>query len=55
MKYSPKVNEQLARGVQELHPLQDPSTVQGMLEIYYQTDRYMCEISVPRGSQNRPG
>ena len=45
MKYSPKVNEQLARGVQELHPLQDPSTVQGMLEIYYQTDRYMCEIS----------
>lgn len=45
MKYSPKVNEQLVRGIQDLHPLQDPSTVQGMLEIFYQTGRYMSEIS----------
>jgi glycine dehydrogenase subunit 2 len=33
MKYSPKVNDQLARSPQmaELHPLQDESTVQGIL------------------------
>lgn len=45
MKYSPKINEQLARGLFDLHPLQDPSTVQGIMEIFYQTDKYMQEIS----------
>ena len=35
MKYSPKVNDQMARSpkVAELHPLQDEGTVQGILEI----------------------
>lgn len=47
VKYSPKVNEQLARlpEIAELHPLQDESTVQGILEIMYKTDLYMREIS----------
>ncbi len=47
VKYSPKVNEMLARlpEMTELHPLQDEGTVQGILEIMYQTDRFMCEIS----------
>lgn len=45
VKYSPKVNDQLARLIQDYHPLQDQSTVQGMLQIFYETDRYMCEIS----------
>jgi len=47
MKYSPKVNEQLSRlpGMAELHPLQDDSTCQGILQIFYETNRYMCEIS----------
>lgn len=47
VKYSPKVNELLARSSQitELHPLQDESTVQGILEIMYKTDTYMREIS----------
>lgn len=47
VKYSPKVNELLARSSQitELHPLQDESTVQGILEIMYKTDIYMREIS----------
>lgn len=47
MKYSPKVNEQLARmpKVTELHPLQEESTVQGTLEIMYKLDHIMREIS----------
>ena len=45
MKYSPKINEQLARGLFDLHPLQDPSTVQGILKIFHETDKYMQEIS----------
>ncbi len=45
VKYSPKVNDQLARGIAELHPLQPVETVQGMLEIFYQTEQYMKEVS----------
>jgi glycine dehydrogenase subunit 2 len=47
MKYSPKVNEALARLPQmaELHPLQDDSTIQGLLEIYHRFGRIMAEIS----------
>lgn len=45
VKYSPKVNDQLARLIQDYHPLQDESTVQGILQIFYETDRYMREIS----------
>ena len=37
MKYSPKVNDQLARSpkMADLHPLQDESTVQGILEVMW--------------------
>ncbi|HEU4356813.1 MAG TPA: glycine dehydrogenase subunit 2, partial [Actinomycetota bacterium] len=37
MKYSPKVNDQLARNpkLADLHPLQDASTTQGILEIMW--------------------
>lgn len=47
VKYSPKINEKLARMPQmtELHPLQDESTTQGILEIMYNTEQYMKEIS----------
>ncbi len=47
MKYSPKVNEELARSakVTELHPLQDEDTVQGILEIMYKMDLFLREIS----------
>lgn len=55
VKYSPKVNEQLAREVQELHPLQDPSTVQGILEVFHSTDKYMQEISGMSGFTFQPG
>ncbi|MDQ6419766.1 aminomethyl-transferring glycine dehydrogenase subunit GcvPB [Paenibacillus sp. LHD-117] len=47
MKYIPRVNEMLIRTdkVADLHPLQDESTVQGMLEIYHRMDLAMREIS----------
>jgi glycine dehydrogenase subunit 2 len=47
MKYSPKVNEQLARSpkVAELHPLQHPDTVQGILEILWRLEGLLKEIS----------
>ena len=47
MKYNPKINDVLAAHpkMTQLHPLQDESTVQGVLEILYKLDLYMREIS----------
>jgi glycine dehydrogenase subunit 2 len=47
MKYSPKINDQLARSarVTEVHPLQDTKTVQGILEVMYRFERILKEIS----------
>ena len=47
MKYSPKINEQFATSpkLTELHPNQDESTVQGILEIVYKLDVFLREIS----------
>ncbi len=47
MKYSPKVNDQLARSpkMADLHPLQDESTVQGILEILWKLEQFMKAIS----------
>ncbi len=47
MKYNPTINDQLARlpNMTELHPLQDESTVQGILEVMHNTDLLMREIS----------
>lgn len=39
MKYSPKVNEELARLVSEIHPLQDEDTIQGILEVLHRFGR----------------
>jgi len=47
MKYSPKVNDRFARDprIADLHPLQDLSTVQGVLEIAWRLERLLAEIS----------
>ena len=47
MKYSPKINDQLANlpGLAALHPLQDEKTVQGILEIMFQFEQILKEIS----------
>jgi len=47
MKYSPKIHEQFAGSTKmgELHPYQDESTIQGILEVMYKTSEYLKEIS----------
>lgn len=47
MKYSPLVNERFARDprISDLHPLQDPETVQGALEIMWRLEQILAEIS----------
>lgn len=47
MKYNPRVNEDLVaeRNFSFLHPMQDESTVQGILEIYYKFKNVVKEVS----------
>jgi glycine dehydrogenase subunit 2 len=47
MKYSPKVNDQLIRSsrLADLHPLQDESTIQGVLEILWRLEQLLREVS----------
>jgi glycine dehydrogenase subunit 2 len=48
MKYSPKVQEHLAArhpGIREIHPLQPAETIQGILEIIFDLEQFLKEIS----------
>jgi len=47
MKYNPKVNEDMAvlPGFARIHPLQPDSTVQGALQLMYELEQYLAEIS----------
>ncbi|HHW31447.1 MAG TPA: aminomethyl-transferring glycine dehydrogenase subunit GcvPB [Clostridiaceae bacterium] len=47
MKYNPKVNEEVARleGFSMIHPYQPGETVQGCLEVMYNTDKMLSEIT----------
>jgi len=47
MKYNPKINEQLASmpTMGMLHPYQDESTAQGILEVLYKLERWLAEIT----------
>jgi glycine cleavage system P protein (glycine dehydrogenase) subunit 2 len=47
MKYNPVANEQAARlsGFAEIHPYQDPDTVQGALQLMWELERSLCEIA----------
>ena len=47
MKYNPKISEELASSpkVANLHPNQDPSTAQGILEVMYKLSRWLSEIT----------
>ena len=47
MKYNPKLNEEIARWEQFccLHPYQHPSTVQGTLQMMYELDGMLAEIT----------
>jgi glycine dehydrogenase subunit 2 len=46
MKYSPKINEELAAMTKDIHPLQPEETLQGLLELVYEFgDVFLREIS----------
>src|SRR3989338_8275492 len=47
MKYNPKMNETASSlpGFTGLHPYQDPSSVQGMLELLWDLERILCELT----------
>ena len=47
MKYNPKINEKVAsfEGFTELHPHQPADSVQGALELMYNLEKYLAEIT----------
>ena len=47
MKYNPVINEEVAMipQFQNMHPLQPDSTCQGALEVYYNLQRSLCELT----------
>jgi glycine dehydrogenase subunit 2 len=47
MKYNPRVNERVVAhpGFRDLHPLQDPESAQGALELMWRLQEILCEIS----------
>jgi glycine dehydrogenase subunit 2 len=46
MKYNPKICDEIVSWstVADLHPLQDPSTIQGALRLMHELERMLCEI-----------
>ncbi len=56
MKYNPKINEETARlnGFANIHPLQDPKTVQGILELQYKLLKALSEITGMRWGTLQP-
>lgn len=47
MKYNPAVNEQVAsfEGLSDIHPWQPESSIQGALELMWNLERYLCQIT----------
>jgi len=45
MKYNPKINDLLASNLTQIHPYQDESTVQGILEILFKLSQWLAEIT----------
>jgi len=45
MKYNPPLHEDLARGLADLHPLQDEDTMQGVLEVIHRFEGCLRAIS----------
>ncbi|MFC1513441.1 aminomethyl-transferring glycine dehydrogenase subunit GcvPB [candidate division KSB1 bacterium] len=56
MKYNPKINEQTAslQGFLGIHPRQKESTVQGCLEILYEVERLLCDITGLKATTTQP-
>ena len=56
MKYNPRVNEEMAAlpGFTDIHPLQPVETAQGCLEVLYEAERLLCEITGMDGMTFQP-
>lgn len=56
MKYNPKMHEEVARyvGFSQIHPRQDESTVQGALQLMYELQEYLAEITGLTGVSLQP-
>ena len=56
MKYNPRVNEEMAAlpGFTDIHPLQPAETAQGCLEVLYEAERLLCEITGMDGMTFQP-
>ncbi|MGN0985721.1 MAG: aminotransferase class V-fold PLP-dependent enzyme, partial [Candidatus Enterenecus sp.] len=56
MKYNPRVNEEMAAlpGFTQIHPLQPVETVQGCLEVIYESEQLLCEITGMDGMTFQP-
>ncbi len=54
MKYNPKINEEIASWFSYLHPYQDESTVQGALQIMYELQEMLKEITDMDGFTLQP-
>ena len=47
MKYNPKINDSIAmlNSFADIHPNQNADSIQGILRVYYELGRYLCEIT----------
>ncbi len=56
MKYNPKLHEDVARlaGFTQIHPSQNESTVQGALQVMYELQKYLAEITGLPGVSLQP-
>ena len=56
MKYNPKINEETCRlpGFSALHPYQPEETVQGALQLMWELENFLCEISGMRELSLQP-
>ena len=56
MKYNPRINEELAAlpGFTDIHPLQPAETAQGCLEVLYEAEKLLCEITGMDGMTFQP-
>ena len=56
MKYNPRINEEMAAlpGFTQLHPLQPHETVQGAMEVLYEAEKLLCEITGMDGMTFQP-
>ena len=56
MKYNPRINEEMSglQGFADIHPLQPANTAQGCLEVLFEAERLLCEITGMDGMSFQP-